>query len=151
VQGIALLAAALQIPAAPHPLPLLREATRDRGDVVERQPVLDALRDRYDGRPILASMGSLAPVLFELGQRGIPLRDVVHEGNEGWWECAIVDPAREVGWIIIAHGDVLDAVRQVRSDFPEGFVPVLRFGRVTIYRRDENRGMTPLTADTPPL
>jgi hypothetical protein len=150
-QASALLAAALQISTAPHPLPVLREALRDRGDVVARLPVLDALRDQYDGRPILASMASLAPVLFELGQRGVPLRNVVHEGNEGWWESAIVDPAREVGWIIVAHGDALDAVRQVRSAFPEGFVAVLRFGRVTIYRRDANRGMTALTASGPPL
>jgi hypothetical protein len=146
-QALVGLIAALQIFAVPKPLPVMREATRDRRDVAERLPVLDAFCRQYDGGRLLVSMGSLAPVLFELGQRGVPLRNVVHEGNGSWWEYAIVDPAREVGWIIIAKGDVLDDVRRVRSRFPEGFVPVLRFRGVTIYRRDNGMGgMTPLTA-----
>jgi hypothetical protein len=135
-QGAALLAAALQLVAVPRPLPVLRESTRDRRDVAERLPVLDEWMRAYDGRRILASMGSLAPVLYELGQRGVPLRDIVHEGNGGWWECAVVDPGREVGWVIVARGDVLDEVHRIRSRFPEGFTPFLRFGGVTIYRND---------------
>ena len=37
-------------------------------------------------------------------------------------------------WIIIARGDILDQERRIRSGYP-GFIPVLGFGRVTIYRR----------------
>jgi hypothetical protein len=89
-------------------------------------------------------MASAAPVLFELNQRGVPLREFVHEGNDDYWEYAVVDPAREVGWVMIVEGDVLDRVRRLRPGFPEGFEPVLRFRRVTIYRRPGP--MTVLTA-----
>ena len=36
---------------------------------------------------------------------------------------------------MVAKGDVLDQVRSYRSAFPEGFVPVLGFTGVEIYRR----------------
>lgn len=140
LQAAVLVVAGTQIAAAPRPLPILREATRDRRDVIERLPVLDALRRQYSGGHILVSMGSLAPVMFELNQRGIPLREMVHEGNGNWWTYAIVDPGREVRWIIIARGDVIDQERQLRSGYPEGFAAVLRFGGVTIYRRVETAG-----------
>jgi hypothetical protein len=108
------------------------EATRDAADVVARRPVVDALRREYRGGRILASMGSLAPVLFELG---LPLREVVHEGNGNWWTYAVVDPEREVAWVIVAEGDILDRVRLVRRGFPEGFVRVREFPGVAVYRR----------------
>jgi hypothetical protein len=135
LQAAALIVTCSQLLVAPLPLPIVREATWDRRDVVERLPVLDAFRRQYTGGHILASMGSLAPVLFELNQRGIPLRDFVHEGNGNWWTYAVVDPAREVEWMIIAKGDVIDQERQLRSGYPEGFVPALRFGGVTFFRR----------------
>jgi hypothetical protein len=135
LQALVLVIAALQVAAVPRPLPVLREAMRDRHDVAERGPVLAAFREQYAGGHVLASMGSLAPVLFELGQLGLPLREVVHEGNGNWWDYAVVDPAREVRWIIIARGDILDQERQFRPRYPEGFVPAFGFGRVTIYRR----------------
>ena len=146
-QAAALCAAALQWTAVPRPLPVLREATRDRAAVAERLPVLDALVRDYAGGRILCSMASLAPVLFEINQRGIPLREIVHEGNASWWEYAVVDPGREVGWVMTAKGDVLDQVKQLRPGFPEGFSPALQFRGVTIYRRDG--GMSPLTTSHP--
>lgn len=132
LQAAGLAVAVLQSPAIPRPLPVLVEATRDRADVAARRPVVDAVRREYQGGRILASMGSLAPVLFELG---LPLREVVHEGNGNWWTYAVVDPEREVSWIIIVEGDILDQVRLVRARFPEGFVPVMEFPRVVVYRR----------------
>jgi hypothetical protein len=148
LQAGVLVLAALQIAAVPRPLPVLREATRDQRDVAERLPVLAAFREQYTGGHVLASMGSLAPVLYELGQLGLPLREVVHEGNGNWWAYAVVDPGREVRWIISAQGDILDQERQwrSRSGYPEGFVPALHFGRVTIYRRAAASRMTAVTA-----
>ena len=144
LQAAALAASALQLVSVPRPLPVLREATRDRAAVAERLPVLDLWRGRYTGGRILASMASAAPVLFELNQRGIPLREIVHEGNDDFWEYAVVDPGREVTWVMIVEGDVLDRTRRLRRAFPEGFEPVLKFRRVTIYRRQAP--MTALTA-----
>jgi hypothetical protein len=145
LQAAAVLAAGLQLVTLPEPLPVLRESMRDRRDVVERRAALDAFTRAYQGGRLLASMGSTAPVLFELGQLGLPLREVVHEGNGHWWEYAVVDPGREVAWVMVAQGDLLDGVRQARRSFPEGFTPAFQFGRVTIYGRADRRmsGLTP--------
>jgi hypothetical protein len=127
-----LLLAALQGPLGPKPIPVLKEATRDRDDVIGRRPIVDAIRRDYHGGRILASMASLAPFLYDLQ---IPLRDVVHEGNGVYWDYAVVDPAREVEWVLIRQGDPLDQVREYRPDFPAGFVPVMGDRRLTVYRR----------------
>ena len=79
-------------------------------------------------------MGSTAPVLFETG---LPLREVVHEGNGHYWANAVVDPARFVTWVLVADGDVLDQVRSYRRAFPEGFVPVWSGARLTLYIRQD--------------
>ncbi len=97
-----------------------------------RAPVVERLRREYRGGRILACMGSLAPVLFELQ---LPLREIVHEGNGNYWTYAVVDPEREVEWIIIADGDGLDQVRAYRPHFPRGFEAVMSFPRVSVYRR----------------
>jgi hypothetical protein len=77
-------------------------------------------------------MGSLAPVLFETQ---LPLREFVHEGN-GWiWEYAVVDPARNVRWVLVLPGDTLDQVRKYRPAFPEGFVAAGQWGHVRVYAR----------------
>jgi len=132
LQALTLAVAALQARAVPAPLPIIVEATRDRKDVLERRPILEILRREYRGGRILASMGSLAPILFELK---LPLKEIVHEGNGNFWDYAVTDPGREVGWVILARGDILDRVRRVRSRFPESFVPVLEFDSVVIYRQ----------------
>ena len=126
--------AALQLVDAPPTLPVLREATRDRRDVAVRKPFVDTFRLQYGGGRLLASMGSTAPVLFETG---LPLREVVHEGNGHYWANAVVDPARFVSWILVADGDVLDQVRSYRRAFPEGFVPVWSGARLTLYARQD--------------
>ena len=130
----ALAVAALQLVEAPPTLPVLREATRDRTAVAERRPFADTFRLRYRGGRLLASMGSTAPVLFETG---LPLREVVHEGNGHYWASAVVDPARFVSWVLVADGDVLDQVRTYRRAFPEGFVPVWRGASLTLYARQD--------------
>jgi hypothetical protein len=138
VAQLAVLAvAALQLVEAPQTLPVLREATRDRADVARRRPFVDTFRQRYQGGRLLASMGSTAPVLFETG---LPLREVVHEGNGFYWANAVVDPNRFVSWILIADGDVLDQVRSYRRAFPEGFVPVWSGARLTLYARQDAAG-----------
>jgi hypothetical protein len=137
LQGLVLALAALQAAASPKPLPVLVEARRDWREVAERTPLLAELREQYAGGRLLASMGSLAPLLFELR---LPLREIVHEGNGNWWTYAVVDPGREVAWIMIARGDVLDQVRGYRRQFPEGFVPVMEFSNVVVYRRADDLG-----------
>ena len=134
LQLAALALVALQVFEAPDPLPVLKEATRDRAAVLERRPFIEAFRHQYRGGRLLASMGSTAPVLFETQ---LPLREVVHEGNGHYWESAVVDPARYVAWILIADGDALDQVRTYRHAFPEGFSPVWRAAGLTLYARQD--------------
>jgi hypothetical protein len=131
-QLAALAVAALQAVVAPDPLPVLREATRDRVNVAIRRPAMEAFRQRYRGGRLLASMGSTAPVLWETR---LPLREVVHEGNGHVWESSVVDPSRYVQWVLLAEGDVLDQQRVYKRAFPEGFVEVWRGARLTLYER----------------
>ena len=128
----ALAVAALQLVVAPDPLPVLKEATRDRVNVAIRRPAMEAFRVRYHGGRLLASMGSTAPVLWETR---LPLREIVHEGNGHYWDSAVVDPSRYVAWVLLAEGDVLDQQRVYRRNFPEGFVEVWRGARLTLYER----------------
>jgi hypothetical protein len=126
--------ASLQAFEAPDPLPVLKEATRDRVNVAIRRPFVEAFPHRYRGGRLLASMGSTAPVLFEIR---LPLREIVHEGTGHYWASAVVDPSRYVSWILVADGDVLDQVRTYRRAFPEGFVPVWHGARLTLYARQD--------------
>ena len=121
---------ALQPIAVGPPLPVLAEATRSYRAEIAEGPGLAALRHTYGGGRILASMGSAAPLLFDLG---LPLREIVHEGNGTYWEYAVVDPQRYVSWVLVSPGDTLDQVRAYRPRFPEGFVPVRSIGRFTVY------------------
>jgi hypothetical protein len=131
-QLVALAVAAAQPLTVPSRLPVLAEAMRSRPDELAQRPEVEAFRRAYRGGGILASMGSNAPLLFDLQ---LPLREIVHEGNGNYWDYAAVDPGRHVQWVLIAPGDVLDEVRQYRPRFPEGFVTVGRIGRVTVYGR----------------
>jgi hypothetical protein len=139
VQVGVLSVAALQLVEAPETLPVIREATRDQADVARRRPFADTFRARYQGGRLLASMGSTAPVLFETG---LPLREVVHEGNGHYWANAVVDPHRFVSWVLVADGDILDQVRTYRRAFPEGFVPVWQGASLTLYARQDAAAAT---------
>ncbi|MCU0241629.1 MAG: hypothetical protein MUF51_04325, partial [Vicinamibacteria bacterium] len=132
LQIVALGLALTQTLVIPRPLPVLREATRDRQDVLDRRPVTARIRQEYRGGRILVSMGSLAPVIFELG---LPIREIVHEGNGYGWDCAMINPKQEVSWVIARDGDVLERMHAYRPDFPEGFVAVMRVSRFVVYRR----------------
>lgn len=129
-QLVALAVAAAQPLTVPMPLPVLVESTRSLGDDRARRPRMEAFRQQYRGGGVLVSMGSNAPLLFDLQ---LPLREFVHEGNGSFWDYAAVDPARYVRWVLITPGDVLDQIRAYRPRFPEGFVEVGRIGRVTVY------------------
>jgi hypothetical protein len=130
VQLGALAVAAAQPLTVPSPLPVIAEAMRGRPDELARQPEVEAFRHEYQGGRILASMGSAAPLIFELQ---IPIREILHEGNGAQWEYGAVDPARHVRWVLIEPGDILDQIRAYRPRFPEGFVPVGRIGQATLY------------------
>jgi hypothetical protein len=129
--------------------PMVLEAQWDQPNARERARVTACLREMYDGRLILASMGSLGHYMQELSHVGLRLRDFVHEGNEPWWSDARAGagPGPDVGWIMISEGtDGRDALYRPAQENPailRGFSRVCEGGSVALYRRDRRLSEAP--------
>jgi hypothetical protein len=78
---------------------------RDSGNMAARRQMTRYLAEHRDGRPILASMASLAHYMQETSAAGFNLAAFVHEGNGAFWQAALADPARHVGWMLIEECD----------------------------------------------
>jgi hypothetical protein len=120
---------------------IVREAQWETPFRTGRGAVTAALRDAWDGTPILASMGSLAHYMQETSAIGLDLRDFLHEGNFYVWEAAFAEPARYVRWILIEEraegGDVLAKRARETAAFLSGFTRVAEGGGVALYRRND--------------
>jgi hypothetical protein len=118
--------------------PMVQEAQWDKANSVGRATVTDCLMRDYHHELILASMGSLAHYMQELSQRGLRIRDFVHEGNLPYWQEAIEAPKGRVGWILIEEqaegGDVLAQRERASSAFLQGFTRMCSGGGVALYR-----------------
>ncbi len=147
LQLAVLAVAASQSAAVADPPPVLVESARGRFADEAVRPALTIFRGAYRGGRVLASMGSAAPLLFDLG---LPLREIVHEGNGNFWTYAAVDPPRYVKWVLIGRGDTLDQVRTYRPRFPQGFVPVARWEQFVVYRRVDDPPPGPPPLGPPP-
>jgi hypothetical protein len=130
--AVAILLAASQGLALPRPLPVLVEATRDEWAVQARHAGLVTLRREYRGGRILAALSASSPLVFDLR---LPVREIVHEGNEDLWKEALQHPAAVAAWVIIYPWDPLGELTRTRPGFPEGFVAVRRLGSATLYAR----------------
>lgn len=119
--------------------PMVREAQWERPYSEARRAVTAALKARWDGTPILASMGSLGHYMQQMSHEGFALRDFVHEGNGLVWQAAEVEPAPYVRWILIEEsaegGDVLAQRARADARWLEGFVRVMDAGGVALYER----------------
>ena len=126
-----------------HPLdpdaPMVREAQWERPYSDARRAVTAALAARWDGTPVLASMGSLAHYMQQMSRDGFSLRDFVHEGNGELWHRAQATPAVYVRWILIEEsaegGDVLAHRARESDEFLSGFTRVMDGGGVALYHR----------------
>jgi hypothetical protein len=129
--------------------PMVLEAQWDRNRARGRQHVTDCLVKQYDGRLILASMGSLAHYMQETSLAGFPLRSFIHEGIGDLWAASREAPAPAAGWVLIeeqAKGrDVLARRRDQSPAFLAGFTRVCDGGGVALYRRTPET--TPLRAN----
>jgi 4-amino-4-deoxy-L-arabinose transferase-like glycosyltransferase len=118
--------------------PMVLEAQWDTGNSAARREVTRYLAGHYDGRTIMASMGSLAHYMQELSRAGLALRDFLHEGNGDIWLAALADPRPHVGWILIeeqaAGGDRLARIVRREPRFLDGFERVAEGGGVALYR-----------------
>ena len=92
-----------------------------------------------DGRPILASMGSLAHYMQETSAAGFELRDYSHEGIGQIWADSLQHAGRHAGWVLIEEqaegGDALAQLRDRSPAFLAGFTRVCEGGGVALYRR----------------
>jgi hypothetical protein len=136
--GIAVLSV-IETPPFTLRSPMILEAQWDRNRSLGRQHVTECLVKQYDGRLILASMGSLAHYMQETSRAGFPLRTFIHEGIGDLWAASREAPAREAGWVLIeeqAKGrDVLARRRDSSPAFLAGFTRVCEGGGVALYRR----------------
>jgi hypothetical protein len=119
--------------------PMVLEAQWDVPRSHERARVTACLSARYDGQPILASMGSLAHYMQETSKAGFQLRDYIHEGIGQIWADSLVSARRHAGWVLIEEqaegGDVLAHRRNESPAFLAGFDRICEGGGVALYQR----------------
>lgn len=130
-----------ETPPFPRTSPMIAEAQWDKPRSRERQHVTECLRARYDGAPILASMGSLAHYMQETSHAGFKLRDYIHEGIGQIWTSSLEMGARHhAGWVLIEEqaegGDELAKLRAASPGFLAGFTRICEGGGVALYKRD---------------
>lgn len=127
------------IPPLDPEAPMVREAQWERPYAEARRVVTAALAERWDGTPIMASMGSLGHYMQQMSHAGFDLRDFLHEGNGDIWKAAEIAPAPYVRWILIEEsaegGDVLAQHARASARFLAGFTRVAEGGGVALYER----------------
>ena len=102
-----------------------------------RRAVTNYLREHYDGRTIMMSMGSLAHYMHDLSNEGFDIKQFLHEGNGEIWRFAMLRPAGHAGWLIVeGHAEGGDALFHAarRPRWLEGFERVAEGGGVSLYR-----------------
>jgi hypothetical protein len=118
---------------------MVREAQWERPYSDARRLVTSALVERWDGTPIMASMGSLGHYMQQMSAQGFALKDFLHEGNGDIWKAALITPRPFVRWILIEEsaegGDQLAMLARANPSFLEGFARVTESGGVALYAR----------------
>jgi hypothetical protein len=119
--------------------PLIAESLRDARNLEGRRAVTEYLRDHYDGRTLMMSMGSLAHYMHDLSHDGFVVHDFLHEGNNDLWAGAVAfGPRGFVEWVAIEEqaegGDILFRRAQQDPAFLLGFDRVAEGGGVALYR-----------------
>jgi hypothetical protein len=119
--------------------PMVRESQWERPFSQARRPVTLALKARWDGTPIMASMASLGHYMQEMSRQGFVLANFLHEGNGDIWKAAEITPAPYVRWILIEEtaegGDSLAQRAHASDRYLEAFTRVAEGGGVALYER----------------
>ena len=119
--------------------PMVRESQWERPFSQARRPVTLALKARWDGTPIMASMGSLGHYMQEMSREGFVLANFLHEGNGDIWKAAEITPAPYVRWMLIEEtaegGDSLAQRAKASERYLEAFTRVAEGGGVALYER----------------
>jgi hypothetical protein len=122
--------------------PMVLEAQWEAPYRRERQAATDYLAQRFDGRPILASMGSLGHYMQETSSIGLRLSNFLHEGNGNLWQAALAAPSRHAGWVLVEQraegGDMLAERLRSNPSWLIGFVRVAEGGGVALFRNEQS-------------
>jgi hypothetical protein len=137
--GLAVVLTVLQGSPIDHSSPIVVESLRDVPLIEGRAAVTNYLRDHYDGRLVMMSMGSLGHYMHDLSHHGFDIRDFLQEGNgEVWVEALQHGPRGHVGWVAIEQyaegGDSLFHRSREFAGFLDGFERVAEGGGVVLYR-----------------
>ena len=134
---LVIVGAILQAPPFDREAPLVRESQREADALTGRLTVTAYLREHYDGRTIMMSMGSLAHYMHDLSRAGFDIKHFLHEGNGEIWRFAMLGPAGHAGWLIVEEraegGDAL-FVASKRPRWLSGFERVAEGGGAALYR-----------------
>jgi hypothetical protein len=97
------------------------------------------LRQNYDGGRILIS----ARLDWLIYESGLPIKELIHEGNRDLWQEALQDPSSYARWIVMSGtqpGLTADAVLNALHDSPvvaQNYAKVFDSRGLTIYRRND--------------
>ena len=134
---LVLTGAILQAPPFDREAPLVRESQREADAMAGRHTVTAYLREHYDGRTIMMSMGSLAHYMHDLSNAGFDIKHFLHEGNGEIWRFAMLGPAGHAGWLIVEEraegGDAL-YIASKRPRWLSRFERVAEGGGAALYR-----------------
>ena len=115
-----------------YPSQLLQESLRDADVLSLQHDLTNYLREHDDGQLILASMGDIAPVLYDLK---LPVKRYVHEGAKPYWDDALKNPEKVVGWVFLFQDDQLWNQLHDNLQFHKHFALVGSGGFLELYRR----------------
>lgn len=119
--------------------PMVAEAQWDRQNQAARRDVTACLVERWQGEPILVSMGSLAHYMQETSRDGFAIRHYIHEGIGELWYEALKSPKRHAAFVLIEEkaegGDQLYRRAQDDPMFLDGYARACEGGGVALYVR----------------
>lgn len=121
---------------------LLKESMRDGENRALQADLLWYLKQNDDGTLILAAMGEIAPVLYDLK---LPVKRFIHEGAKPHWNDAYTygHPETVAGWVFLNQDDKLYKKFHDLPEFHRYFALIGRRGTLELYRRtpDEKYNM----------
>ncbi|HEY4490953.1 MAG TPA: hypothetical protein VI958_03090, partial [Acidobacteriota bacterium] len=118
-----------------HSSRLLQESLRDAENLAIQNDLLWYLKQNDDGQLILAAMGEIAPVLYDLK---LPVKRFVHEGAKPYWNDANAHPENVVGWVLMAQDDRLWKKLHDNPEFHRHFELIGRRKFLELYRRSSD-------------
>ena len=112
---------------------LLKESMRDSENLALQAGLVSYLQSHDDGKLILAAMGDIAPLLYDLK---LPVKRYVHEGAKPYWNDAVTygHPEKVVGWVFMTQDDRVWKKLHDDPEFHKHFALIGRNGFLELYK-----------------